>query len=166
VTDLQTPREPPTATPLSNPDDRLSSYISNTVSLKRSYSDAEILEISSMLKALNILYTDFGLAHDLADATGSTTSRITPLSPRYCAPQVTSYESRNRSSDIRGLGCEFLEIVVLKLFPTDYMNEFIVANGIELPFIRTHVEPFSRFATELEGDDMTKDNRAPGWAPT
>jgi serine/threonine protein kinase len=48
----------------------------------------------------NILFADFGLSRDFADDVGSTTSGLTPASPRYSAPEVAAYEARNTSSDI------------------------------------------------------------------
>jgi serine/threonine protein kinase len=59
----------------------------------------------------DVLFSDFGLSHDFTDDVGSTTSGLTPASPRYCAPEVAAYEARNTSSDIWSLGCVFLEMI-------------------------------------------------------
>ncbi|KAF1999478.1 kinase-like protein, partial [Amniculicola lignicola CBS 123094] len=59
----------------------------------------------------NVLLTDFGLSRDFADDVGSTTSGITPASPRYSPPEVAAYEARNTSADVWSLGCVFFEMV-------------------------------------------------------
>jgi serine/threonine protein kinase len=110
------------------------------------------------------LFTDFGLARDFADATGSTTSGITALSPRYCSPEVANYEPRNSSSDIWSLGCVFFEmLVVLKGLTIESMKEFFVQNGTNQPFIRTNFEAFSKLAMGLEATSGAKDNRSLQW---
>jgi serine/threonine protein kinase len=49
----------------------------------------------------NILFTDFGLAFDFTDITGSTTAgMVNGRTPRYCAPKVADHEPQNTSSDI------------------------------------------------------------------
>jgi serine/threonine protein kinase len=59
----------------------------------------------------DVMFSDFGLSRDFTDDVGSTTSGVTPASPRYCAPEVAAYEARNTSSDIWSLGCVYLEMI-------------------------------------------------------
>lgn len=66
-----------------------------------------------LVKRQNVLLTDFGLARDLGDASGATTEGATPLTPRYCAPEVGNYKPRSYSSDIWSLGCVFLEMITI-----------------------------------------------------
>ncbi|OCK91684.1 uncharacterized protein K441DRAFT_573417, partial [Cenococcum geophilum 1.58] len=54
-----------------------------------------------LVKAHHVLLTDFG---------NSTTSGPTPLTPRYCALEVSDYSRRNSLSDIWSLGCVFFEM--------------------------------------------------------
>lgn len=55
----------------------------------------------------SVLLTDFGLSREFLD----TTTGGTPVSPRYCSPEVAVYEARNSSADVWSLGCVFLEMV-------------------------------------------------------
>lgn len=59
----------------------------------------------------NVLLTDFGLSRDFRDDVGSTTSGLTPASPRYSPPEVAAFEARNTSADVWSLGCVFFEMV-------------------------------------------------------
>lgn len=113
----------------------------------------------------NVLLTDFGLARDFADGSaGGTTSGLTALSPRYCAPEVSSYDARNASSDIWSLGCVFFEMVaVLKGLALDRMKAFFLQHGTGHPFIRTNMEAFLHLATDLERFGSVKDNRPLSW---
>jgi serine/threonine protein kinase len=59
-----------------------------------------------------VMFTDFGLSYDFADAGQSTTTGpVQGLTRRYCAPEIAEGRGRNSSSDIFSLGCVYLEIV-------------------------------------------------------
>jgi serine/threonine protein kinase len=60
-----------------------------------------------------VCIADFGLSRDYTAQGHSQTDGRTSLTPRYCAPEVYSYESRGRSADIFSLGCVFLEILTV-----------------------------------------------------
>jgi serine/threonine protein kinase len=78
----------------------------------------------------NILFADFGLSRDFADDVGSTTSGLTPASPRYSVPEVAAYEARNTSSDIRSLGCVFVEMIAaLHGLNVDWIKAFFAKHG-------------------------------------
>ena len=78
----------------------------------------------------NILFTDFGLSRDFGDDIGSTTSGLTPASPRYCAPEVASYEARNTSSDVWSLGCVFLEMTAaLRGLSIEWIKDYFAKHG-------------------------------------
>jgi serine/threonine protein kinase len=73
----------------------------------------------------NVLLTDFGLSRDFAEDIGSTTSGITPASPRYSPPEVAVYEARNTSADVWSLGCVFIEMVAaLHGHNVDWMKRY------------------------------------------
>jgi serine/threonine protein kinase len=114
----------------------------------------------------NVLFTDFGLARDSSDATGSTTAGESSLTPRYCAPEVANWEPRNTSSDIWSLGCVFLEMVcVLKGVKTpEYRAYFLDEdNGNGLPFVRTNMKAFENLIAELKSKSLESDNKALVW---
>ena len=58
----------------------------------------------------NILYTDFGIAHEI-EGNVSATSGNTGYTRRYCAPEVVGGDARSRSADVFSLGCVFLEML-------------------------------------------------------
>ena len=58
-----------------------------------------------------VYVADFGYSRSFASEDHSQTDGPTPLTPRYCAPEVCNYERRGRSADIFSLGCVFLEIL-------------------------------------------------------
>lgn len=60
-----------------------------------------------------IYLADFGLSRSFSTLDHSQTDGPTSRTPRYCAPEVYSYEQRGRSADIFSLGCVFLEILTV-----------------------------------------------------
>jgi TolA-binding protein len=114
----------------------------------------------------NILFADFGLSFDFADADGSTTmSMVNGLSPRYCAPEVAQHDRRNTMSDIWSLGVVFMEmVVVLKGRTVQDMYEVFRRPGSQQASIRTNLDALPEFATGLEGIGKSLDNCALGWA--
>jgi serine/threonine protein kinase len=113
----------------------------------------------------SVLFTDFGLSRDFTGADGSTTVGMTNgITPRYCAPEVASYESRNTSSDIWSLGVVFVDIItVLKGKKTDYVNSFFQEHGSQQLFIRTNPTALLELIEELEGIGNASDNKALVW---
>lgn len=70
-----------------------------------------------LIKGQSVLLTDFGLARDFSDRSGSTTvGRSGPYTPGYASPEVVASEPRNTPSDIWSLGCVYLDIAVIKLY--------------------------------------------------
>jgi serine/threonine protein kinase len=57
-----------------------------------------------------IYLTDFGLSRSFHPQDHSQTDGPTMRTPRYCSPEVFSYDSRGRAADVFSLGCVFLEI--------------------------------------------------------
>ncbi|KAF2809762.1 kinase-like protein, partial [Mytilinidion resinicola] len=83
-----------------------------------------------LIESGNVLFTDFGLSRNFQDTTGSTTSGMTYMTPRYSAPEVAAYDARNTSADIWSLGCVFLEMTLtLKGLNLCYMDEFFERTG-------------------------------------
>ena len=113
----------------------------------------------------NVLLTDFGLARDFADATGSTSvGTINGTSPRYCAPEVLLMESRNTKSDIWGLGVVFLEMLVaLKGKNNEWMDDFMLSHGMEHRFVRTNPEGCQELMEELRRTGTKSDNVILDW---
>jgi serine/threonine protein kinase len=88
----------------------------------------------------NVLLTDFGLSRDFTDDVGSTTSGITPASPRYSPPEVAMYEARNTSADIWSLGCVFLEMLAaLHGYNTDWIKRYFA--GVHTQATHFHANP-------------------------
>jgi serine/threonine protein kinase len=110
----------------------------------------------------NVLFADFGLSRDFADDIGSTTSGLTPASPRYSAPEVASYEARNTSSNIRSLGCVFLEITAaLRGLNVDWMKEYFARSGSH-HFHSNHAATV-QFNQELKDTAHPTDKRTLYW---
>ncbi|EON69970.1 serine/threonine protein kinase [Coniosporium apollinis CBS 100218] len=117
-----------------------------------------------LIKGGNVLFTDFGLSRDSADGVGSTTSGITALSPRYCAPEVAAMTTRNASSDIWSLGCVFLEMAaVLKGWKMSDFKEYFDTTGSREPFIRVNLEATFQLIAELRTVGFAKDDIPLGW---
>ncbi|OAG05230.1 kinase-like protein [Paraphaeosphaeria sporulosa] len=68
---------------------------------------------NSLWTPWQIYLSDFGLSRTFADQCHSQTDGPTPLTPKYCAPEVYEYESRGRSSDIFSLGCVYSEMLTV-----------------------------------------------------
>ena len=112
----------------------------------------------------NVLFTDFGLSRNFMDATGSTTSGMTYMTPRYSAPEVAAYDARNTSADIWSLGCVFLEmILVLKRLTLDSMKDFFERNGTHEPYINCNMEASSQWISKLETLESSSDNEPLDW---
>ncbi|CAN9241015.1 unnamed protein product [Alternaria alternata] len=113
----------------------------------------------------NVLFTDFGLAFDFTDETGSTTaSMVNGMTPKYCAPEVANYEPRNTSSDIWSLGVVFLEMTaVLKGRTVAYMYDFLKEHGSGQAFVRTNRTGTDALVAELKETGSPTDNAALGW---
>jgi serine/threonine protein kinase len=113
----------------------------------------------------NILFTDFGLALDFADKTGSTTTgRVNGMTLRYCAPEVADYEPRNTSSDIWSLGVVFLEMTaVLKSRTVEYMYKFLKEHGSGQAYVRTNPTGTLALIKMLKETGSSTDNAALEW---
>jgi len=112
----------------------------------------------------NVLFTDFGLSRNFMDATGSTTSGMTYMTPRYSAPEVAAYDARNTSADIWSLGCVFLEmILVLKSFTLDSMKDFFERNGTHEPYINCNMEATNQWISKLETLGSSSENEPLDW---
>jgi hypothetical protein len=114
----------------------------------------------------NVLFTDFGLACDFADAGRSTTvGMVNGMTPKYCAPEVANHEPRNTSSDIWSLGVVFLEMVtVLKGRKAEYIYDFLSEHGSRQAFVRTNPTGVDELVTEFKQMGNPADNAALGWA--
>ncbi|ORY08577.1 kinase-like domain-containing protein, partial [Clohesyomyces aquaticus] len=111
-----------------------------------------------------VLFTDFGLARDFTDVDSTSISMHNGLTPRYCAPEVAAYESRNTSSNIWSLGIVFMEMIaVLKGWTVKNMDDFLLEHGIHEKFIRTNMDGLRDLITELEKQGNSIDNRALRW---
>jgi TolA-binding protein/tRNA A-37 threonylcarbamoyl transferase component Bud32 len=113
----------------------------------------------------NVLFTDFGLAFDFTDQDGSTTaSMVNGMTPKYCAPEVANYESRNTSSDIWSLGVVFLEMVaVLKGRTVEYVYDFLKEHGSQQAFVRTNLDGTHLLIAELKKIGSSADNAVLEW---
>ena len=113
----------------------------------------------------SVLLTDFGLAREFGDATGSTSvGTVNGTSPRYAAPEVLMMESRNTKSDIWSLGIVFLEmIIVLKNRNNEWLDEFMSSHGFENKFVRNNRPGFQELVVELQKAGPQADNIALGW---
>lgn len=117
-----------------------------------------------LIKRHNVLLTDFGLARDLVDASGGTTEGPTPLTPKYCAPEVANYEPRNYTSDIWSLGCVFLEMVtIIKGKSLLAQKTFFETNGTKETYFRLNIEAIKMWTTKLEMEGLFSDNAPIDW---
>jgi len=113
----------------------------------------------------NVLFTDFGLAFDFTDKTGSTTAGIVNgKTLKYCAPEVVDEEPRNTSSDIWSLGVVFLEMTgVLKGRTVAYIYDFLKEHGSGQAYVRTNPTGTDTLVAELKETGSPTDNVALGW---
>ncbi|KAH7413941.1 kinase-like domain-containing protein [Phaeosphaeria sp. MPI-PUGE-AT-0046c] len=113
-----------------------------------------------------VLLTDFGLALDFKDATGSTTTgMVNGRTPRYCAPEVATHQARNTMSDIWSLGVVFLEmLVILKGQTIQYMNDFFQHHGTKYQtFLCLNTTALTNFIPHIAAMDPLSDNKALEW---
>lgn len=111
----------------------------------------------------NVLLTDFGLSRDSSGA-GSTTSGPTIKTPRYCAPEVAMFDSRNSSSDIWSLGCVFLEmLIVLKGYNIDWMNDYFDNHGSRNRCVHLNLDATTEIISKLKKTGSVSDNRVIEW---
>ena len=80
------------------------------------------------------MYANSSISYDWSDNSRPTTSGPGARDPRYCAPEVFEWESRNESADIWSLGCVFLEMQSVLL-------------GHNIADIRSHFESCGTRAT-------------------
>ncbi|RAO73381.1 uncharacterized protein BHQ10_009393 [Talaromyces amestolkiae] len=113
----------------------------------------------------NILFTDFGLALDFTDASGSTTvGTVKYMTNRYCAPEVALQEPRNTSSDIWCLGVVFLEmIVILKGKTVKWIDDFLTTHGSQWLYVRSNFAGLEELLAELEQTENLTDNEVLVW---
>ena len=77
-----------------------------------------------------VLLADFGISRDWAEAGRETTTGQTPMTPKYCAPEVADWGPRNSSSDIWSLGCVFLEMfTVISGFSINQLFQHLETHG-------------------------------------
>lgn len=108
----------------------------------------------------NVLFTDFGLSKDYSGDSGSTTSGMTAMTPRYSAPEVTAGDPRNTSADIWSLGCVFLEmVVILKRSSIAFMRDYLSRNGTKEEFISRNLQATHSFIEQLHDLGVPQDNR-------
>jgi serine/threonine protein kinase len=82
-----------------------------------------------------VLLTDFGISRDWTDVGHSTTTGPTPMSKRYCAPEVGDSDPWNSSSDIWSLGCIFLEMwTVVSGYSLDSLVKHLESTGERCSF--------------------------------
>ncbi len=113
----------------------------------------------------NVLFTDFGLAFDFADAEGNTTvSRVNMMTQKYCAPEVASFEPRNTSSDIWSLGLVFLEMAAaLKGRAAESIYEFLSEHGSRQAYVRTNSDGLRELLADLKETSYLTDNVVLMW---
>ncbi|KAI9860489.1 MAG: hypothetical protein M1813_006148 [Trichoglossum hirsutum] len=115
-----------------------------------------------LVKDTTVLLTDFGLSLDCNDLTRSTTEGLTPLTRRYCAPEVAGYSPRNYSSDIWSLGCVFLEMMsVIKGISLDDLKAFFESRGSQTIMYWSNPEAIAQWIIELERSREKEPNNAP-----
>lgn len=114
-----------------------------------------------LLSRDGIWITDFGSSKDFTPDHTSTSESQERGTPKYCAPEVFSYEESNRSADIFSLGCVFLEMLVVlshkhsladlkKLCPLK--NRSYQANLVHLQEWLALAEPTDRKTGQLVGE--------------
>lgn len=113
-----------------------------------------------LIEGGNVLFTDFGLSKDYSGGSGSTTSGMTAMTPRYSAPEVAAGDPRNTLADIWSLGCVYLEMVtVLKGFSIAWMRGFFSSRGTKEPYISRNYEATASLIEKLHDSQDLQDNR-------
>ena len=112
----------------------------------------------------DVLLTDFGLSRNFTDDVGSTSTGMTPASPRYCAPEVAAFEPRNTSSDIWSLGCVFLEMVsALQGFSTDSIRLLFATGSTAGLHYHNNPSATQRLIEKLRSKAVKSDRRPLLW---
>jgi serine/threonine protein kinase len=112
----------------------------------------------------NVLLTDFGISRDFTDDTGSTTSGITPASPRYSPPEVAMYGARNTSADIWSLGCVFLEMLAaLHGYNTDWIKRYFAGVHTQATHFHANPDATSQLLQEWEATWTVLDKTPLSW---
>jgi tetratricopeptide (TPR) repeat protein len=112
-----------------------------------------------------VLFTDFGLSRDFADASGGTTTGMTNMgTARYFPPEVALHGPRSTKADIWSLGAVFMEmLVILKGRTSRYMDEFYKQHGSWQSFDRLSPVALMEFVAELERMGKLSDNQVIVW---
>ncbi|KAF2194060.1 kinase-like protein [Zopfia rhizophila CBS 207.26] len=114
-----------------------------------------------------VLFTDFGLSRHFADGEGSTTSGLTPATPRYRPPEVAAYEPRNTSADIWSLGCVFLEMVAaLRGYDLDWIREYFLNAGSKEPHYSSNLPACAQLLQYFETEATPPDQKPLKWIRT
>ncbi|OAL48386.1 hypothetical protein IQ07DRAFT_633349 [Pyrenochaeta sp. DS3sAY3a] len=116
-----------------------------------------------LVKGDRVLLTDFGIALDWENLTGSTTTADSGKTLLYAAPEVARLDKRNSMADIWSLGCVFFEIVtVLKSESVMAMRNFFAEQIGNYRFY-TNVDSFPKWATKLQKMGAEKDDIVFQW---
>ncbi|KAF2257373.1 kinase-like protein [Trematosphaeria pertusa] len=119
-----------------------------------------------LVRSGNVLLTDFGLSRDFADDIGSTTSGITPSTPRYSPPEVAAYEARNTSADIWSLGCVFFEMVAaLHGYNIEWLKRYIASKHTSSTHYYANDKAYAELIIEWEMAWKPTDRRPLHWIP-
>ncbi|KAF2018600.1 hypothetical protein BU24DRAFT_418122 [Aaosphaeria arxii CBS 175.79] len=130
----------------------------------RSVRHKDIKPQNILIQKGHVILTDFGLSRDFADDVGSTTSGVTPASPRYSPPEVAAYEARNTSADIWSLGCVFFEMVAaLHGINVDWMKQYFASAHSTSTNFYANPEASAQLIREWESVWSERDRLPLGW---
>lgn len=126
----------------------------------------DIKPMNILVKGKTVLYTDFGLAFDWADAGKSTTQDTFPAMTRvYSAPEMLIDAPRNAAADIWSLGCIFAEILlVLRGSSVFELKEFLKEYGTKSPIYALNKDGLKTFLCEcLAREGLSSEEKAFDW---
>lgn len=126
----------------------------------------DIKPMNILVKGKTVLYTDFGIAFDWADAGKSTTQDTFPAMTRvYSAPEMLIDAPRNAAADMWSLGCIFAEILlVLRGSSVSELKEFLKEYGTKSPIYALNRDGLKTFLCEcLAREGLSSEEKAFDW---
>lgn len=126
----------------------------------------DIKPMNILVKGKSVLYTDFGIAFDWADAGKSTTQDTIPAMTRvYSAPEMLTDAPRNSAADMWSLGCVFAEILlVLRGSSVLELKEFLKEYGTKSPIYALNKDGLETFLCKcLAREGLPSEEEAFDW---
>ena len=116
-----------------------------------------------LVKGDRVYLADFGVSLDWMSLSRSTTIEDSAKTWIYCAPEVATYEPRNKSSDVWSLGCVFLEMATtLKDTSLEDMRQHFKRTGGDFWFWKNS-KGIETWCEKLRNEGLDWDNTPLDW---